>query len=478
MATSSTGLITSTGIGSNLDITTIVQKLVEAEGAPIKAQLDKKKTATDSKISALGSLKSALDAFQKAAKALKDTDTFQAHSATSTYDSIVTATATADAVPGSYSVLVDHLATSQQLVSTGFANSQANVGTGSLTFQVGSAPGNSFTVAIDAAHQSLASIRNAINSASDNKGVAATIINVDDGAGGTVSRLLFTAKDTGTDHTIDVSIQDDDANNSDASGLSQLSYTAGAQNLTEKVPAQDALVKINGYDVTRSSNTISDAVDGLTFNLKSAAPATTATVTVATDTEAVTKSLNDFVSAFNNLGTVMKNLDSYDTTTKKTGALFADSLVRNLKSQVRSALGTPVTGTSSIYNTLQMIGLEIDRNGVMSLKQDTFKTALAADPTGVSAVFSSADGVSTRLESRLDSYLQTGGLLDSRTETLQKTLRRISDDQAKTDDRLAALEARLLKQFNAMDSLVGSINATGSYLTQQLAALSASNKKS
>lgn len=461
MATSSSGLITSTGIGSNLDITTIVQKLVEAEGAPMLQQLSAKKTVTDSKISALGSLKSALEAFQKAAKALKDNDTFQAHTATSTNDSIVTASADAKAVPGNYTVLVSQIATNHQLASTGFTTQQAAaMGTGSLTFQLGSDTNNAFTVAIDSDHQSLTSIRDAINNASDNKGVYASIVNAGDGA-----HLIFTSKNSGTANEISVTGTD---------GLTQLSTA----NLTEKVPAHDALVQINGFDVTSSSNSITGAVDGLTLDLKSEAPSTPVTVSVATDTEAVTKSISDFVTAFNNLGTVMKNLDSYDTTTKKTGALFADSLVRNLKSQIRSALSTPVSGTSSTYNSLQMIGVEIDRSGVMSFKQDTFKAALAADPVGVASVFSATDGIATRLESKLDTYLQTGGLLDNRNETLQKTLRRISDDQAKTEDRLAALEARLLKQFNAMDSLVASINSTGTFLNQQLTALAASTKKS
>lgn len=461
MATSSTGLITSTGIGSNLDITTIVQKLVEAEGAPIQARLAKKKTETDSKISAIGSLKSALDAFQKAAKTLKDSDTFQAHSATSTYDSIVTASASAKAVPGTYDIIVSKLATNHRLASTGFTAPQAAaMGTGNLTFQVGSDVNNSFTVAIDAGHQSLTDIRDAVNKAADNKGVMASIVNAADG-----SHIIFTSKNSGLANTITVTGTD---------GLTGLS----SANLEQKVAAQDAEVKINDFDVTSPSNTITGAVDGLTLNLKTEAPATTVTVSVATDTTAIEKSMTDFVSAFNNLGSVMKNFDSYDTANKKAGALFADSLVRNLKSQIRSSLSTPVTGTTSDYNSLQMIGLEIDRNGVMSFKQTTFETALAADPNGVSSVFGSTDGVSTRLEARLDSYLQTGGLFDNRTETLKNTLKRISDDQAKTDDRLAALEARLLKQFNAMDSLVSSINSTGSYLTQQLAALNASTKKS
>jgi len=476
MATSSSG-ITSTGIGTGLDISAIVTKLVEAEGAPLLAQLDKKKSLTDSKISALGSLQSALEAFQKAAKVLKDTDTFHAHSAVSSYDSIVTASADANAVPGSYSVVVKQLATRNQQVSAEFANAQAVLGTGTLSFQVGS---NSFDVAIDDSHKTLASIRDAINNAPGNTWVSATIVNVDQDivppTGETVSRLVLTSTNPGTANSITLNITDDDGDSTDASGLSWLA--ANNLDAAREVAASDAVVGINGFDVTRSSNTITDAVDGLTLNLQSEAPSTTVTVTVGTDTEAVTKSVNDFITAYNNLGTVMKNLDSYDTTTKKTGALFADSLVRGLKSQVRSALSTPVAGVSAGYNSLQMIGIEIDRNGVMSLKKDIFAAALAADPTALGSVFGSADGVSARLESRLDVYLQTGGLLDNRNDSLQKTLRRISDDKAKTEDRLASLEARLLKQFNAMDSLVASLNATGTYLNQQLTALNASNKKS
>jgi flagellar hook-associated protein 2 len=466
MATSG---ITSTGMGTGLNITDIVQKLVDAEGQPKFQQLDTKQTTTNDRLSAIGSLKSALTAFQTASKALQDSDTFLKHATASSNESIITATADTKAVPGNYSIVVDHLATRQRLVTggTGFASGSATVGTGTLTIQVGSDSANSFNVSIDTAHQSLASIRDAINSAADNKGVSASIINVDDGSGGKVSRLVFSSKNTGLANTITVTAQDDDGNNTDAAGLSQLS----SSQLTEQTPARDALVKINGYDVTRSSNTISDAVDGLTFTLNAAAPTSTVDIDVTVDNSAISKNVNDFVKAFNNLSSVIKNLGNYDSTTKTAGVLLGDSMLSNLKSLIRTDLSTPVTGATSSYSTLQMLGIEIDSLGTMSLKQDKFDAALAADPSSVSVVFTASDGVAKRVSSRIDPYVQTGGIFDSRTQQLNSTLRQIENSRTKEQDYLDALQKRLLKQFNAMDSMVARINSTGSYLTQQLSAL-------
>ena len=471
MATSG---ITSTGIGTGLDITTLVGKLVDAEGQPIFNQLAKKEDTTNDRLSALGSLKSALTSLQTAAKALKDADKFLLHSATSGNDSIVTATATSKAVPGNYAVIVDHLATSQQLVANAtFTSGAADVGTGSLTLQVGSEVANSFTVTIGTNNKSLASIRDAINSAADNKGVQASIMNVDDGAGGTVSRLLLTSKNTGLSNTVTVTAQDDDGNNTDNSGLSQLA----SSNLTEKTPAQNALIKLNGYDVTRSTNTISDAIDGITLNLIAGAPGTTVNVGVATDNAAISKNISDFVKAYNSLGSVMKNLGSYNATTKQAGILLGDAMLNGLKSQVRSALSQQVSGTAAAFSTLQMLGVEIDGYGTMTLNQSKLDTALATDPTSVSAVFTSATGVAQTLNDRIDTYLQTGGIFDTRTQQLNATLRTITDDRARQQDRMEALQTRLLKQFNTMDSMVAKINSVGTYLSQQLTALSKSTSK-
>lgn len=185
----------------------------------------------------------------------------------------------------------------------------------------------------------MAGIRDAINAAPDNKGVTASIINVDDGVGGTVSRLVLTSNNTGTTNELTVTASDDDGNNTDATGLSQLI----SSNMLETSVAQDALVKINGFDVTRPSNTITDAVDGLTLNLKAASPGTPVSVGVSLDKSAISKTVGEFVDAYNKLGSVIRSLGSYDAQSKEAGSLLGDSMLRNLQSQLRSDMGNPVT---------------------------------------------------------------------------------------------------------------------------------------
>jgi flagellar hook-associated protein 2 len=237
--------------------------------------------------------------------------------------------------------------------------------------------------------------------------------------------------------------------------------------MLEKSAAQDALVKINGFDVTRPSNTITDAVDGLTLNLKAASPGTPVSVGVSLDKSAISKTVGEFVDAYNKLGSVIRSLGSYDAQSKEAGSLLGDSMLRNLQSQLRSDMGNPVTTATGEYNTLQMIGVEIDASGVMSLKQDKLEAALAVNVSTVASVFASSDGVAMRLDSRITSYVQSGGSLDSRTQSLNGTLREISNAREAQQLRLDKLEASLLKQFNAMDAMVAQFNATGAFLAQR-----------
>jgi len=458
-------VITSSGIGSGLDINSLVKQLVAAEGKAAKDMLDRRESVAKDRLSALGGLKGALSSFHNIVSKLKNSDLFKTHAATSSNESVLAVSAAASAAMGTYSISVERLAQVHQLVSggSGFANGSAVVGTGTLTIQLGADSSNAFSVAIGSDKSSLAGIRDAVNAAPENKGVTASIINVDDGVGGTVSRLALTSNNTGATNALTITASDDDGNNTDAAGLSQLI----SANMLEKSVAQDALVKINGFDVTRPSNTITDAVDGLTLNLKTASPGTPVSVGVSLDKSAISKSVTEFVDAYNKLASVVKSLGSYDPQSKEAGSLLGDSMLRNLQSQLRGDMGNPVASAPGEYNTLQMIGVEIDASGVMSLKQGKLEAALAVNVNTVSNVFASSDGVATRLDSRIKSYVQSGGSLDSRTQGLNGTLREISKARDAQQLRLDKLETSLLKQFNAMDAMVAQFNATGAFLTQR-----------
>lgn len=452
--------ITSTGLATGMDINGMVAQLVRAEGQPAKNILDRQEARLDARLSAFGKLKGALSAFQTALKKLDALETFSARKVAVSDDSAFSTTASSKAAVGSYSVEVIQLAQAEKFASGSFASPDTVVGTGSLTLAVG---GNSFTVAVNGTNNTLAGIRDAINKAVDNTGVSASIINVDDGSGGTVSKLVLTSKATGTANGLSVTLSDDDGDNTDASGLSSLAFT-------QLSAPKDAVIKVDGYTITRSSNTISDAVDGLSFTLKS--PTTSAVkVDVSSDSEEIVKAVQGFVDSYNSLRQVMSDLGNYDATTKKAAALVGDSTLRNLQQQLRRDLVDPVSSGSGGIDSLAAIGVEVDRYGVLSLNSTKLKDAMGDNLNAMVDLFQSSDGVSTRTLSRVDEYLKPGGILDEQSRSMNDQKKDIADRRASLDARLSKLEDQYYRQFNKMDRIVAQYQSTGNYLAAQLTAL-------
>ena len=286
--------LSSPGIGSNLDVNGIVSQLMSIERQPLTA-LAKQEASYQAQLSAYGNLKGALSFFQSSVRALSDLSKFQAVTANVSDSTVFTASAGSSAVPGSYSVTATQLAQSQKIVSTGFVNVSDIVGTGTLTFQFGTTSGATFTansnkpskaVTIDAAHSSLAGVRDAINAA--NIGVSATIVN--DGSAAP-NKLVLTSTDSGAANSLKITVADlTDASNVDNAGLSQLAYdpagTLGnGKNLSQTVAAQDALLTVDGITgISKASNSITDVIQGVTLNLVKAG---TSTLTVARDVTSV-----------------------------------------------------------------------------------------------------------------------------------------------------------------------------------------------
>lgn len=452
--------ITSTGLATGMNINGIVKQLVSAEGQAAKGVLDRQQSRIDTRLSGLGKLKGALAAFQTVLKKLDALETFSARKVSLSSESAVAVKADRTAAVGSYDIEVLSLARAEKMVSAGWSSSDAIVGTGTLTLGVG---GRSFDVTIDASNNTLAGIRDAINNAAGNIGISATIVNADDGSGGSLSKLVLTAKETGTAHGLSVSINDADGNDSDASGLSGLMFT-------QLVAAQDAVIRVDGQTITRSSNTISDAVTGLTFNLK-ALTGSPVVAEVRADTEEVVKALQGFVDGYNSLRQVMSDLARYDPASKKSSELTGDATLRNLQQQLRRDLTAPVATARAGIDALADIGIEIDRYGAMKLNTVRLNEAMKDDPTVVADLFRSADGISTRAGATIHEYLKPAGILDTQTRSMNEQKRQIADRRAALETRLAKLEEQYLKQFNKMDQIVAGYQSTGNYLAAQLAGL-------
>ncbi|WP_417581865.1 flagellar filament capping protein FliD [Nitrincola sp.] len=455
--------ISFTGVGSGIDTKTIVNVLVSAEIQPQRDQLSTRKTTLDAQLSSFGRLKSALSEFQSVLDNLKSPDKFQVRSTTVGDESRFTATSKSNAQPGEYQVSVENLAKSQRLMTAdnAFASSSAVVGSGTLTISTGGAydPGleNGFTVDIDPSAATLDDIRKAINNAEGNDSVTASIVNVDDGLGGTQARLILTARETGIANELTIAVSP----GSDP-GLSALA----SGNLEVSRAAEDAVVRVNGLTATRSTNEISDVIQGVTLNLKSEEVGEEVSLTIGTDNTAIEKNVQSFVDAYNKLQGVLKDIAGKDTS-----GLRGDSTVRMLSSQMRSLTSSEVSGTDPESRILAQVGVNIDKDGKMSLDKEVLNERLNQDFDSVSTLFSSETGIASRLNDFVKPYTQAGGLLDNRTEGVNSRLRSLADREERLDIREENLFNRLSRQFNAMDSMVAQINSNGAFLTSQLSSL-------
>jgi flagellar hook-associated protein 2 len=451
--------IQASGVGSGLDINSLVTQLVSAENASRSAPILRRETAATTKISALGTLKGALSAFKGALTPLRNLEVFSARKATSADTDRFTVSASSAAAAGSYDVEVLNLASAHRLASNPYLDgADTAIGYGSLAITVGE---DSFDVEIPQDANTLEDIRDAINNAPDNSGVQATLLNGTEG-----TRLILTSRKTGAEHAIKIVASGGDG------GLAALDYDpAGTMNLIEKDQAKDALVKISGFEVSSSTNVIDDAVEGVTINLLKAEVGVKTTLNVSFDTASVTTRIQSFVTEYNNMQTQLAKLGSYDAASKTAGPLLGDSLLRGIEQDMRRGLTNPVSGLTGDYSVLASVGITTTASGSLELDTAKLTKALDSDPDAVAHLFGSENGVAARLFDQVDARLASGSDLDSRDTSLKRDLDQIADDKEALALRMEQIEARYRKQFTALDSLLSQLQTTSSYLAQQLASV-------
>lgn len=449
--------IQASGVGSGLDINSLVSQLVSAENSSRSAPILRRETAATTKISALGTLKGALGAFKGALTPLRNLDVFSARKATSADTTRFTATADSTAAAGSYDIEVKNLASAHRLASNAYVGgSTTAIGYGSLAISVGD---ESFNVDIAQDGNTLEDIRDAINNAPDNKGVQATLLTGTEG-----TRLILTSRKTGAEHAIKIVSSGGDG------GLAALDYDpSGTLNMVEKDQAKDASVMISGFPVSSSTNVIDDAVEGVTINLLKAEVGVKTTLNISFDSASVTTRIQSFVTEYNNMQSALAKLGSYDAESKSAGPLLGDSLLRGIEQDMRRGLTNPVTGLTGEYKVLASIGITTTASGALELDQTKLTKALDSDPDAVAQLFGSEDGVAARLFAQVDTRLASGSDLDSRNASLKRDLDQIADDKEALALRMEQIEARYRKQFTALDSLLSQLQTTSSYLAQQLA---------
>jgi flagellar hook-associated protein 2 len=463
-------MLTSAGIGSGLDIDGLVGNLVSAEAAPTTNRLNALETGYQTNLSGLGQFSSALASFQSALDGLNNLDNFQSRTTSLNKSEYVEVSTTSKAPLGGIDVIVENLAKVQKLQSVDFAGPTDPVGSGELTIIAGT---TIIPVSIDSNADTLADVRDAINSAASGKGIQAVIVNVDDGAGGTVSRLQMTTTDTGVAASISIFANDSDGNDTDTSGLSRLAFDTGTgtTNMTETQAAEDAKIQIDGQTVTRSTNTIDDAIDGVTFTLLDEDVLETTRVTIDLDEASAKAQVQAFTGAYNNMIDVVKGLLQVNVETQQVGLLQGDSTVKGFERLLRENLLTDSADTVSIANITQL-GINSDpQTGHLSVDADTLDTAADLNIQDIGQFFAGKDGLAKRLSTVIDDFIGDDGSINQRTESIQAGINDIDDQRDRLDLRLANLDERLRRDFIAMDILVGQLNAVSGFLTQQLANL-------
>ncbi|MBB1631979.1 flagellar filament capping protein FliD [Cupriavidus sp. UME77] len=480
-ATSSTSgsAISSLGVGSGLDLSTLLTNLKSAEQLKL-TPITNQQSAVNTQLSAYGVLQGALASFQSAATALGTASLYNSTTTTSSNTSVLSTSADNTAVAGSYAVNVSQLAQSQTLVANGITDSTGMLlGSATIQIQFGTTTGTTFTpgstpaasININGTNNTLSGIRDAINAA--NAGVTASIVN--DGSS-TPYHLVLTSNTTGAASSMSVSVSSNGSG--DPTTISNLlTYNPGGTTaMTQNIAAQDAKLSINGLAITSASNSVQGAAQGVTLNL---ATTGTSTVNVASNTSAMATGVQSFVTAYNTLQSTAAQLSAYDPSTKTAGALLGDSTLRVIENQLRNVINTPQTaaGTTGLTNLTQ-IGISFNADGSMSLDSSKLNTALTTNRTGVAQLFSGTDGKSgygNQLSSAAAGFVSPTGALTTATNGVNATLKSLATQYTDVSAQIDAAVAQYQTEFQNLDTLMAKLNSTKTYLTQQFSSSSSTS---
>lgn len=470
--------ITSLGIGSGIDINSMVSQLVALERRPLE-QMQRDAGRLQTQVSSFGRLQSLFSSLQDAANKLTGTTLWQTSTATSSNTGAVTVVGGSTAAPGAYAVNVTTLAAGQTAAGTAtFADTAATVGSGTLTLELGSWSGSSFTAkpgstavtVTVAAGDTLANLRDKINAAG--AGVTASIVSDASGV-----RLAMRSTETGAVNAFRVTAADDDGTNTNATGLSAFVFdppnAAGSMQRTQT--ASDAEATVNGIAVRSTTNELTGVVEGLTLRLRGTTTQPVE-VAVAADRDGIAKAVRDFAEAYSNLARSIIDQSKYDAATKTGGPLQGDSTVNNLMDRLRAVINTP-SGASSAFARLSDLGLELQREGNLTVNSAKLDNALRNLPELRKALANSDagnpgnDGFARRYSQLATQVLGVDGQLTARTEGLRKQITRNTEGQQRLEDRVERFRARLIQQYQAMDTNLSRLNALSGYVTQQLSAM-------
>ncbi|RJT51802.1 flagellar filament capping protein FliD [Rahnella variigena] len=473
--------VSSLGIGSGLDLSTLLDNLTTAEKARL-TPITTAQTKYSAQLTAYGTMQSALQTFADAATALGSAKTYGTTTATSSNTTALSATTTTGAAAGKYTISVGQLAASQSLISASQTSNTAALGSttsgNARTLTISQGDGSKpLSISLTDSQTSLTGVRDAINKAGG--GVTASIVKVSDSS----YKLVLSANNTGTDSKMTLSVTGDDQLNNIIGYDS--SNDTGA--MTENTPAANAQLTFNGISLERQSNTISDIQDGITLNLASTTTAD-ATLTIAKDTSTASTAITTFVNAYNSLQDTFSNLTKYTATTVNSdaqdtsnGVLLGDSTLRSIQTQLKSAIG--VSSGSNSVNTLASIGITSDpTTGKLVIDSTKLSTALTSTTSAVQTMMvgdGKTTGIMTNISNLNANFLNANtGTIANASTSVNNTLKQLTKQYNSVNDSINDTIARYKTQFTALDVSIQKLNSTATYLTQQFEAMSSSSSSS
>ncbi|BBN81084.1 flagellar hook-associated protein 2 [Pseudoalteromonas sp. A25] len=461
--------ITSAGVGSGLDLEAIISATLDAENAPKVARFDKKESTLKVQLTALGQIKSDLSTFESSLDILKDISNFNKRKTSVTQPAggdIISVTSQSTATEGSFNVAVKQLAQGSRAVQSDASAYTATTDVvtasgGTLSFAAG---GKTFDITL-AAGATLADLRTAINESGDNFGVSANIINT-----GSQSKLVFTSSETGAGNDLVVT-----NNTAELDKVSTQANGGGAGGMVidpTKDAAQNAIIEIDGIEVSSATNTFENAIQDSTITVLKKSPADpndatkllTAGLNIDTDKEFVKETLNKFVESYNAL---MKTLNTMVT------AKTVDATARGLRDTLVNQLSSSVSGAGNLQ-TIFDAGLSLEKNSKLEVKNsgvNTLDEVLNESYDDIGKLFAGVGGVAETLSGTVDLYLKAGGLISDQKDALESDKRALADDRERHTYRMQVYESRLREKYASLDVLVAGLRSQGNAISASLSNL-------
>ncbi|NYT79013.1 flagellar filament capping protein FliD [Alcaligenaceae bacterium] len=464
--------LSSIGVGSGLPLNELLSNLRAAESSPLTL-LKNRTEAVQNRISAYGTIKNALEGLQTAANDLANVEAFSAH-ATRISGEGFTASASTKATVGNYSINVNQLATRQALTSQGLDSRSRTLSTTDVTLNITvgtSSQAQPLTLAQNAT--TLDGIAAAING-QPGLGIRATVIN--DGSAQPY-RLLITAAESGDVGSVRAITFTGIGAESELARMFGFNANTPEQTggLTQATEGRPALININGINISNQSNTIENAIEGITLQLSNTTGSVPTTLSVTRDDKPALSVVERFVSAYNNLQNVIANLTSYNVESQSASALTGDSLARRVQTQMRDTLNVALD--SGELRTLSQLGITTEPStGMLTLDRGKLALALDANPNDVTRLFSGTNGIASRVTTAANLYLKSDGIINTATGGMSATLKGLQDQYNSTSDRIDRKLENYRQQFVQLDTLIAQMSSVSNYLTQQLSMLGAQNK--